>query len=451
VQKQQFEGYWMLAGSDNSVPGSLTFSPDDGVRLALNGAFNEDAALGSDTKYHTIHGVTPNNKQVTLARCLRGKSTFAAAYPVCEYTSSWMVIGCHFPSYEEMRFKDLSVSYFNLPEIFGVTGITEELTFGPSEMDITLGYKQPDRLTCQLDDFTISTAHSWSVEGDRFEHREVRQRAWLTAEANDARHIDDFLKGPFRSLQTMLELTADSALPIEAMTGKPDLADSHDEVELFFRPPRHVPAPKRRHPMELLFTIYGLGPRFGECLQRWHAGRERYGPTFDLFFALGRLALFLEHQFLSLIQAVESYHRRAFPNHALPPKEHAALVERVMRALRNAENLSDDHRRWVESKIRYNEPPLVDRLLQIYDMLPTKVQRSLGSADKFARTIANTRHYMTHWDEAKRPGALTGSDLFPAVQRLRLVIKAIFLHELGLATDDVVARLPEPRLLERFQ
>ena len=74
MKPQEFDGYWNLAGSDAAVPGRLTFDPQNGVVLALNGAFDADDVFRIDEIYHTIHGVTSANKQVTLARCLRRKA-----------------------------------------------------------------------------------------------------------------------------------------------------------------------------------------------------------------------------------------------------------------------------------------------------------------------------------------------------------------------------------------
>jgi hypothetical protein len=273
----------------------------------------------------------------------------------------------------------------------------------------------------------------------------------LTATSEVGRHLDDFLGGPLRSLHTLVELAADSVLPIEGIAGIGEVQGAEHDVEVFIRPVTYARPAKRRHPVELLFTLYGLGDRFAECIQRWHAGSERYGPTFDMFFTLGPSTLFLEHQFLSLIQALEAYHRRAYPNYALSPDEHMARRARVAEALARDGTLSVEDRRWVESKIRYNEPSLVERLAQIYDDMPATVRGVLRSREAFSHSLADTRHYMTHWDNEKRAGALTGVDLLLGAQQLRLVIKAIFLKELGLATEEVIARLQEPRIIARLR
>jgi hypothetical protein len=58
---------------------------------------------------------------------------------------------------------------------------------------------------------------------------------------------------------------------------------------------------------------------------------------------------------------------------------------------------------------------------------------------------------MTHWDEHQRARALTGPELVLGIQQLRLMIKSIFLGELGLATDEMIGRLREPRLIEKLR
>src|SRR5262245_62879602 len=69
LKPQEFEGYWNLAGRDDSVPGKLTFSPEHGAVLALNGAFEGHDPFTIDNTQYTIHGVTPTSSQITLPRC----------------------------------------------------------------------------------------------------------------------------------------------------------------------------------------------------------------------------------------------------------------------------------------------------------------------------------------------------------------------------------------------
>src|SRR6267142_2590211 len=166
-----------------------------------------------------------------------------------------------------------------------------------------------------------------------------------------------------RSLHNLIELAADVVLPLTSLESTSGSLGNSHRIDILLQPPRYREGTSRKHPAELLFTLSGLGDRFEECVQRWHAGRERYGPTFDLFFSLGRSEMFMEHQFLSLIQAVESYHRRAYPNIAIPAAEHERRVRHVLGAVDGIVlAMSDDELKWLRSKLHYNEPSLAARL-----------------------------------------------------------------------------------------
>src|SRR5207247_10279520 len=112
-----------------------------------------------------------------------------------------------------MRCTRLSVPNYNSQEIFGASRMREQVTASPS-VEITLGYQKPTPLKAGLGDFSIETQYSWQSDGDGWKERRIAQQAWLTAVSESSRHLDDFLAGPFRSLHTIVELPADSALPI---------------------------------------------------------------------------------------------------------------------------------------------------------------------------------------------------------------------------------------------
>ena len=55
---------------------------------------------------------------------------------------------------------------------------------------------------------------------------------------------------------------------------------------------------------------------------------------------------------------------------------------------------------------------------------------------------------MTHWTDDQRPGTLHGgAQLLRGVQQLRLILKCVFLAEMGLADMAIVGRIPEIQLL----
>ena len=79
--------------------------------------------------------------------------------------------------------------------------------------------------------------------------------------------------------------------------------------------------------------------------------------------------------------------------------------------------------------------------------MPATVRGKLGLEDVFARRVANTRNYLTHYGDSGRPGVVAGSELVHLTRQLGLVLRALFLIELGLDVEHVLAMPWGNRLL----
>lgn len=57
--------------------------------------------------------------------------------------------------------------------------------------------------------------------------------------------------------------------------------------------------------------------------------------------------MYLEQRFLSLVQAVESYHRRTRINNEIDPEDHKKRVNAVI------ESVDDQYKKWIEGRLGY--------------------------------------------------------------------------------------------------
>jgi hypothetical protein len=453
LEDHTFNGRWSrVGGAIRDVPGRLTFTPADGAHLSLDGVFDDRAGfdrVGSADQ--TIHGVTNSGQCITIFNCFLRRRSGSLEHPLSEYRGHLIAIGDHFESYQDLRFKRVFAAYHNLEEVLGLTGLCQTIEHTKTEMDVTIQFKRPPSLRVEIPPFSIETGFSWRVAGDRFHRLSFSQQGQFLVSTAEATHLDEFRGGPLRSLHNLVELAAGAVLPPTLLEASREIDEDVPRIEFLMQPIGYKPMPLRRRMGECLFTLAGLGTRFPEYVQRWHAGRERFGPTFDLFFSLDRLEMFQEHKFLSLIQAVEAYHRRAFANVALPEQEHRKRVDRVLEAVTGT--LSAEEMEWVRGKLEFNEPSLRARLRELYDKLPPSAKKALPPRSKFIDETAETRHHMTHWKEREEGGRVLhgGHELLRAIQQLRLVLKCIFLAELGLTDAKTVEHLPELRLLSAIK
>ena len=60
--------------------------------------------------------------------------------------------------------------------------------------------------------------------------------------------------------------------------------------------------------------------------------------------------------------------------------------------------------------------------------------------DGYAQTIADTRHYYTHYGKSKKAKALKGNDLLEAIYILRVLLEYHVCLSLGIDRRDAIAQ-----------
>ena len=125
--------------------------------------------------------------------------------------------------------------------------------------------------------------------------------------------------------------------------------------------------------------------------------------------------MYLENQFLNLVQAIESYHRRQIKNHVLPKDEHKNRLEIVL------DSVPGEYKEWLKDKLQHsNEPTLKERLIELFESIPEIINELIKDKEAFATQINNARNYFTHHDESLKKKApiliLPTTDLFLSFQ-----------------------------------
>jgi len=220
---------------------------------------------------------------------------------------------------------------------------------------------------------------------------------------------------------------------------------------LFFAQKRPLPVPPREHAARLLFTLSALGSSLAEHLSRWHAGFSSFRDAMDFYFSLDPESdtdVALEHHFLSILNAFESYHRLAGKKQFdFSEANHGERLKQIL------ETAPIAHREWLGQQLEHsNEVRLRGRLKEVYDDQPDNVKALLGKKKDFVGPIVDTRNYLTHHSVKLKAQALTGLGLWLAIKKVRLVLQVCFLGQMGLAGDvisKVIERSGDYQILRR--
>jgi len=243
--------------------------------------------------------------------------------------------------------------------------------------------------------------------------------------------LDDYMRTATR-FEHFLTLATGSLVrtgSIKAVvrTEETDAAGTPIIVDILYQPVRNAP---RRNPRadEFLFKLPDIAGLEQDCFSNWFTKAGWLDPVCALYFGtLYNPSKYLDFNFLTLVQAVEAYHRRASLQTDKPPGEHDARIKEILDAA------PPEHRDWLREQLRYsNELSLRRRLKILFAQFSYLLDDLIPDRKAAINAIYDNRNYLTHYDPALRGRAATGASLLFLVEVLKFLLQACFLHELGL-------------------
>ncbi len=428
--------WWVPDRQDSNVAGTLRFSHEDGVRLELIGSFKELASIGTTQRYPVIFGAG-EGKAVTLQDCIEAGSRFSSpGIFTQELIARAAYIGRHIEP-GGLRFREALIRYSYLDDWINVSGF--ELTSTRDEAgqrQFHVAFSYPDEIVATTPLGSIVVTSSFRQSGGR-QKVEMTQDLSLRVEANEGLTLQDWQKRFIQPLQNFFTLA----------TGKPNAL-----LYLGFYEPRVDPKAPRERPSvvkyslaypgskagrrplapEMLFTLEDVRSEFGTVLSRWITVADELDSVCGLFFStLYSPSMYLEQQFLNVVQAAESYHRRRFSNQVLSKEQHSARMQSVLNSV------PSEHKSWLKEKLRYaNEPSLRQRLRELLDVTAAVMDPLVPDRKRFIQKVLDTRNYRVHYDTSLRRKAIeAGAELYSLTMVVSFLVQACFLRELGIEPE----------------
>jgi hypothetical protein len=432
MEEFEHQGFWWLPGKpEEQVPGTLKFDPDEGATLSLLGSLDNQMQFGTPFDPELVLGISSGGKLITLQGCVQTRSTMTLpGFPISSLRARMTFVGEHFEDPSDIGFEGLSVGYSHLEEWAGVSGFVLKMTDDPKAYPCVIEHMIPDAVSVSAGDAKVALRF-----GSKHKHsnplvREasITQNARITLDHPEKKPLNDLLKAMYH-IQNFLTLGVGKPvypLVIRGIAG----TDGGAEVEVYYRPLGRISsAVKKVHPAYMLFTFHDLDD-FGRSLDAWLKKVEVLEPVYQLYFGtLYNPRSYIRHQFLSLIQALEAYHRRVNTSSDLPEEEHAKRIKEILGGA------PEEHRKWLEGKLTYsNEPSLRRRLKEIHGRYPESVGSIVGDSRSFIQKVVTTRNYNTHFDKRLEGQAAREGDLHGLTQKLNRLLEVCLLGEIGF--DD---------------
>lgn len=438
-------GEWWLPGeTSRKLYGTLTFEQNSRPMLETIGRFTDaDREIAAYESILIVLGVA-DGKLVTLYRVreVHVQNLFSLGNANVSYQIEFAFVGDHIESEDELVFDRVAVEYSDLPEWSGRSGLSLSVS-RTDGIDVQARYRRPEPLSVGLEDG--SRIRFWSgfgTEETRFRSITLRESNTVELLPSTPLSVDALLHGMCWSLRTLITLGMGRPQQITSFQVHPArYVSSHDPfpVDILFPQSRGNDGIGVRRPgLDALFSLADLGDNAEARVQAWIKRAEALRPVLNFYFAsFFSDFMLMDHQFLDVVQAAESYHRRTYNGRYLQMDQFDEIRAAVIRAIPPTTDriFVDAFKNKLKHANDFSQRRRLKELISAHASLAAPVLPGPGS---FVEDVIKTRNYLTHLDESAKAGARTsGSELLAMTLRLRVLLQVCFLREIGLSEDRI--------------
>jgi ApeA N-terminal domain 1 len=442
----QFTGLWWLPENPNgAIPGTLTFQGDDNARLSLIGSFRDLSAIHEAFQPPLIHGITATGKQIALYLCSEVETKFSSGgFLTSEFAARMVFMGHHFGTPEEMVFRRAAVSYDRLSDWAWLSGFQSSIEPNANSgipQKYTLEYSYPEPHEININGLVLRFEPTFHGEVALIDHYDLRQEMFIEVEPLIPTSFNGFISNILYHIQNFISLGVGRPVYprslnfiLSPQAEAPDQTIDAAPVIQVYCPIRRGIPDKPMHPSEMLFSFAAIREQYQQCLEHWFAKAPILKPVYDLYFStLYGSDMYGESKFLSLAQALETYHRRIFGGNPLPPEQFASLKDALIKVVQGFK-LSHDAYMSYMGKLEYmNEFSLRKRVREVLKSCGAPVSILIPNKKAFTDRFVDTRNYLTHYDSRLEAKAVRGNGLYLLTQQVKFLLELCFLKEIGLS------------------
>lgn len=453
MEDVQYLGLWWVPTNErNKVAGTLAYSQGGGIRLSLTGSFYQPHFYGDLESYPVVLGQTNRGEFITLRSCQQVKyQPNIPGFPVEDVIADELYVGKAESALDLQHFHRATLTYTYLTHWFAVTGFSSRDSFKPDGYPsrVDLQYVFPESVEVAVFGTRISIGPTLHREIKTFRYN-LRQSVSVTFDSPQALTLAEWQQKwfvPFQNFLTFATGKPNRITNLSVFSRKNARVSSNGDVvplpiNVFYRQlSSHSEYNENFATQDMLFSYRDIREDVQKVFESWF----RLSTTLEtvsalLFVTQYSLSPFLNPRYLSVVQAVEIYHRRRFPGYVMP-KDRYENYRRLILA-----RMVQSQRKWLSKVLEYaNEPRLYDRVQQLLDAANEVVAPLVGNTERFARKVTNTRNYLTHYNRKLKKNAAHEFDLYWITETLVVLVQWSLLIELGLSPEQCSALFRQNR------
>ena len=446
---KRFGSFWSPLLPDQEMHGMLSISDGGKIELEANGPL-----MIPSNNFRRIIGRVEKHGDVTLDGCYetRTEHDFKGGISKKSFHVGTVLSGFAYEDGEIPLFNDLSFSVEGLDEWVGLNGMRVDLE--RNDRAATIVYQQPEDVLLALENgmqllITFRSSFPWgfpktsdqsiSPRAPFKSEATICQKTYLKLISQDARELQDFTTVA-QKITTLLCFATDQIVSVDKMwatskTLRRDIGKGQTAkvpIGIYFRSRPF----SKEEPMitrsDFLFGFNEVSNNAEAIIKKWIKAYDQISPTFNLYFSAQMASQqYLEDRFLSLVQGLETYHRRTSDDTYMDVVEFVELSENLIN------QCPEERRDWLRGKMEHaNELNLRRRIKKLIE--PFKV--IIGNAqrrEKLVARIVDSRNYLTHYNECLESRAVVGADLAPLCKKMEALFQLHFLQLIGFSEGEL--------------
>ena len=412
----------LIQSFDPSIKAQLSPTPPDSLNPIL-GHVEKDGYVMIDRCSRTKKGPSIIHGRLIAPEVIRANRVFMGL-----------------PHEEDVSpsFNTCSFSIEGIDEWVGISGI--EVERHSEKRALTISYDKPADISLNLQNgmqllisFT-STFPGYPI----LKNAEVSQKTYFRLISQKERELDEFTA-------TAQKITAFLCFVMNEIVCLDSMSTTSDNLRQNIGNGRTAPIPVKIYTpswpyaknepaiddWDMLFKYEDRQNRVESIINKWIENYEQIAPAFDLYFLAksGTLPT-LNLQFLTLVQALEAFHRKTSNEKHMDKDEFAEIRKNIINQIPKKD------RNWFCSKLDYaNELTLknrIEKLIEPFDCLIDD-ERKPQLIDR----IKDTRNYLTHYDSKLEPKAAKGERLKFLCLKMNALFRLQFLKLIGFNEQEI--------------
>ena len=440
--------FWLPSSPERQVAGTLSISDGADVKLELPQSLYADiraqVSYTHPESLNPILGHVETDGYVMIDRCYRldRKRSIVHGRLIAPDVvwANRILTNLPYSEMESLRFKTLTFSVEGIDNWVGISGI--EVDTHSEKSDLTISYDKPADISFNLkDDMQLLITFDWTPpELSNPKRAEVSQKALFKLISQNARELDKFTSIA-QKITAFLCFVMNEIVCLDRMRAT---ADSHRQetadgrpVEIYYSSWPYAKDEPEINEVDMLFRFKKIQTHAESIINKWIDNYEQIAPALDLYFLTktGTLPSW-NMQFLTLVQALEAYHRRTSDEKHMDPAEFEEIRKTLVNKCRKKE------RSWFAQKLNYaNELTLrnrFERMTEPFGNFMCGEKRPL-----LIDRIVKTRNYLTHYDSDLESETAKGDVLRYLCIKMNVLFRLHFLKLIGFNEQEINAVVNE--------